>query len=309
MEQCLAARHISPRMDPSLCLLTGWRWPPSSCSVRKKVHRPLLVFTSADAGFYTFFNASYALTDAHPRTHAHVATPSDSLHAWAMAGCRLQIFKEFLWTSLLRFPYRTRWHPVLSPIILPAKTYCSSFPVSWFIGTAEPRRGQSLGSRVSPLWSLCQYLQPWFVSLLTLFLGLLYDSFPDIILFFIKNQHFFPFLLNVRLWWEGVGGFMSQDLHTAVREVEIGKKSKRFTSIAGIPPWVLVVSHSHSVGVYSKFEQRQSACFVASLLDPPPSNYYPPFKHSCSYCALHSPVTWWVEGCDPLKIKLFDVSL
>lgn len=153
-------------MDSLLCPLTEQIWLPSSCSVQR-VHLTLMgvYFYRRSHGVISY---TFLMQDMHSRapTQARLAPPLTAT-GLSLASRLLQLFREFLQTSLLRFliaPDDTLL--IFSLLLFSQESDCSSFPVWWFIGTAEVPVRARLGEPYETSVVQRRCLRPRFVFLL-----------------------------------------------------------------------------------------------------------------------------------------------
>lgn len=123
------------KMDPLLCLFSEQIWLLSSCSVQRVSLILMGVYFYRHRhgeDFYTFCCES-CIHRHTPIQHTH--------HPWLLQAwvcCLLQLLREFLQTSLLRFliaPDDTLL--IFSLLLFSQESNCSSFPVWWFIVTVK----------------------------------------------------------------------------------------------------------------------------------------------------------------------------
>ena len=99
----------------------------------------------------------------------------------SLAPCLLQLFWEFLQTSLLGFltaPNDTLL--IFSPPLFSQESYCSSLPMRWFIGTAKVLMRANLRNFEKPY----QHVQTFFLFFLTQFWVFHLYLFNSLYLFF-----------------------------------------------------------------------------------------------------------------------------
>ncbi len=117
----------------------------------------------------------------HSQTHSHTSCTPLTPACLILASCLLQLFGEFLQTSLSHFliaPDDTLL--IFSLLLFSQESDCSSFPVWWFIGTVRVPGEDKFEELylTSVVW--CRYLQSRFVILLMFWVFHISDSFPDV---------------------------------------------------------------------------------------------------------------------------------